>query len=133
MTILAFLFSLFCTQLVFAKMEIALVDEVEVTKKESYSLFDIVYLKKGTALELESLKKVKIIDLTKAEIINAVRDNKDKIQLKMNDDFKIKTTKNLSSKIQSNLHNMLEKTTRIPKLLIKKMNTRSKNKTQLSR
>ncbi|NUM57194.1 MAG: flagellar basal body P-ring formation protein FlgA [Bdellovibrionaceae bacterium] len=95
-TKIAVFFSFFFTQLVFAKMEIALVDEVEVTKKESYSLFDIVYLKKGTALELESLKKIKILDLTKSEIINVVRDNKDKIQLKVNDDFKIKTTKNLS-------------------------------------
>lgn len=77
-------------------MEVTIPSSIELTQRESYSLFDIVVFKSGTVEELESLKKIKIPEISKEEIIQTIKNHKENIFLTLNDNFEVKINKVIS-------------------------------------
>lgn len=80
----------------FAKMEISILPETEVTQKAEYKLFDIVVLKSGTTEDIEQLKKIKIEALDKSSILSAIKSHKENITLMLNEKMEFKQVKSLS-------------------------------------
>lgn len=93
---MVFIFSLLFALNVFAKIEVSIPAEIEVTQKDTYNLFDIVVLKSGTNEDIEFLKKVKLEKLSKESLLQAVKEHKDNISLKLNEGFEVKFSKALS-------------------------------------
>lgn len=87
---------IFFSTLAFAKMEIAILPETEVTQKTEYKLFDLAVLKNGSTEDLELLKKIKVENLDKASILSAVKAHKENITVVLNDKMSFKTSKSLS-------------------------------------
>ncbi len=87
---------IFFSVISFAKMEISILSETEVTQKSEYKLFDIAVLKSGTTEDIEQLKKIKLESLDRAAILAAVKAHKENMTLVLNDKMDFKLSKSLS-------------------------------------
>ncbi|MBL7545742.1 MAG: flagellar basal body P-ring formation protein FlgA [Bdellovibrionaceae bacterium] len=86
--LLSFFLSLFC----WGQTELSVSADIEISKKNAYTLYDLVVFKQGTSDDLESLKKISVLFLTKKGILEAVKDSGLKTKIVFEDDLKITTT-----------------------------------------
>jgi flagellar basal body P-ring formation protein FlgA len=78
--------------LLHAETEVGLSAEVEVSRKNEYSLYDLVTFKQGSSEDLENMKKVIIPFLTKKAVLEAIKNNAVKTKIIFEDSFKVTTT-----------------------------------------
>lgn len=81
-----------------AQVEISMPAAIEVTQKSTYSLYDLAILKQGTSEDLEALKKIEVLDLSKKGVLEAIRDSEIKIKTIFEESLKVSAVLQVNKK-----------------------------------